>query len=180
MSKNQAAYDVGRDVMGIDKFVADVRIEHDDKGTTSKVIFRDNQLLDARINDANPLELLDAQAQLFEHLNIFGSFKLLLGRNDPTEHPFIGWNGSRSTMKDESFKDQLPPQPAYCTSYTLNSPAFKLWGPNDKLDFKPGCPLTDRLDYFECKPILASRDKRVSVAVVRDDKRTDELRTKLK
>jgi len=176
MSKNQAAFDVGRDVMGIDKFVADVRINHDDGGTTTNVTFEKNQLLYVRVNDGSPVELLDAQARLFSQLDIFGSFKLLLGKNEPIEHSFIGWNGRSPTMNDPKGAPQQPPMAAYCTSYTLNSPAFKLWSKqDDKFDFSPGCPLTDRLSEFECKPILASRDRHVSVAVVRDDDKTRAL-----
>jgi hypothetical protein len=165
MSRNIPAYDVGREQMGIDKFITDARISHDIAGTSASITHKNSEVLRVRVNDATPEQAFLSGLALFKNLGILGSLQMLIGTGQPVVHPFVGWGGTTANLS-----------PAHSVSYTITQPKFKAWDPAiDVFQPQPGCPLTDLLLQFKATPILSSRDPQISVAVEHDEKSTHSL-----
>jgi hypothetical protein len=165
MSKNIPAFDVGREQMGIDKFMTDARISHDIAGTSAIINHKGDEVLRVRVNDATPEQAFLSGLALFKNLGILGSLQMLIGTGQPVVHPFVGWGGTAANLA-----------PAHSVSYTITQPTFKAWDPDiDVFELQPGCRLTDLLLLFKAAPILSSRDPQISVAVEHDEASTKAL-----
>lgn len=166
LSNNTAALDIGRDVLGLNKFIADAKISVSDTQTTGSIEYSQGgdsasvQVLRVKVGGAPTLRGLLNRLGLLWKLGLKRALRLMVDPQRPIAHPFIGYDPASGIPL------------AVSKSWTQTDPTFKLWDEEvDSLEPAPGSPYSDLLIRFKLEPVLSTRDRLVCIAVEPEETR---------